>query len=70
MKIKETQTRLIVKMFSWTIAATLKTMLIVFLLTGDGAVSFSIGSIEIFAKLALYYFHERLWDIIPWGIRL
>ncbi|MBG7631068.1 MAG: DUF2061 domain-containing protein, partial [Bacteroidetes bacterium] len=27
----------------------------------------SIGSIEVVTKMVLYFFHERLWNIIKWG---
>lgn len=27
----------------------------------------AIGGTEILTKLLLYYFHERAWNIIPWG---
>jgi uncharacterized membrane protein len=27
----------------------------------------SIGSIELFTKMALYYFHERAWNKISFG---
>lgn len=30
-------------------------------------VSFEIGAIEFFGKFVLYYFHERLWDMFPFG---
>jgi len=35
---------------------------IAYFLTGETAVAFSIGSVEIFTKMVLYYLHERVWN--------
>ena len=48
---------------SWRIIATLATISIAFLITGKLEFALEIGGVEVFAKLALYYFHERLWQI-------
>jgi len=49
------------KAISWRIVGTIDTMLISYLITGRVSVALSIGSIEVFTKTLLYYFHERLW---------
>lgn len=49
------------KAISWRIVGTIDTMVISYLITGRVAVALSIGSIEVFTKTLLYYFHERLW---------
>jgi uncharacterized membrane protein len=51
----------IMKSISWRIVGTLDTMLISYFITGKITVAVSIGSIEVFTKTILYYFHERLW---------
>ena len=52
------------KTVSWRIVGTLDTMIISYLITGELATAFSIGSIEVFTKMILYYFHERIWAAI------
>ena len=59
--------RSIVKAASWRATGTIDTMVISYLITGHVKVALSIGGIEVFTKMALYYFHERLWNSIPFG---
>jgi len=40
-----------------------------YLLTGEIKTAISIGGIEIFTKMFLYFFHERTWNMIKWGKR-
>ena len=49
------------KSISWRIVGTLDTMIISYFVTGKITVAISIGSVEVFTKTILYYFHERLW---------
>jgi uncharacterized membrane protein len=49
------------KAVTWRIVGTIDTMIISYLITGKVAVALSIGSVEIFTKMILYYFHERIW---------
>ena len=59
--------RSIIKTFSWRITATITTILIAYSVTGHVGAALSIGFLEFFAKLLLYYFHERLWNRISLG---
>ena len=59
--------RSFVKSISWRIIGTLDTVLISWLITGTLSVAFAIGSIEMVTKMVLYFFHERLWNVIKWG---
>jgi len=52
----------IVKAVSWRIVGTIDTWIISFWVTGKWEFAFSIASIEVFTKIALYYFHERAWE--------
>lgn len=52
----------LIKTISWRIVGTLDTMVIAYVLTGEFTVAFSIGSVEVFTKMLLYYLHERLWN--------
>jgi uncharacterized membrane protein len=49
------------KAISWRIVGTLDTMIISYFITGKLTIALSIGSVEVFTKTILYYFHERLW---------
>jgi adenylylsulfate kinase len=59
--------RTLIKTLTWRVLATTTTVVIVFLFTGKLVLSLSIGGVELFAKLAIYYVHERIWDKIKWG---
>jgi uncharacterized membrane protein len=59
--------RTIVKAITFRLLATLTTMVVVFLITGDFALANIVGGIDLISKLLLYYFHERAWEKIRWG---
>jgi uncharacterized membrane protein len=63
----EAHHRSLAKAFSWRIAASVDTFVISFIITGKFAMAGSIALIELFTKIALYYFHERLWAHVSWG---
>ena len=63
----ETKERSIVKSISWRIVATLTTMILVFIFTGQIVLALSVGIIEIILKIMFYYLHERSWNKIKWG---
>ncbi|MDP3313283.1 DUF2061 domain-containing protein [Lutibacter sp.] len=59
--------RSVVKAISWRIVGTIDTILISWIITGEISMALTIGSIEVITKMILYFFHERLWNIIKWG---
>ncbi len=63
----DNHSRSIVKAISWRITGTLDTILIAFLITGEARMAFSIGFVELFTKMFLYYGHERVWNRISFG---
>lgn len=63
----ENSFRSLVKSFSWRVIGTIDTIVISWLITGEVALALSIGSIELVTKMILYFFHERLWNLIKWG---
>ena len=63
----ETHMRSVVKAVSWRIIATLTTILLVFIFTGNLVISGAVGLTELFSKLGIYYLHERLWNAIGFG---
>ena len=59
--------RSVVKAVSWRVLGTLDTIVVSFLVTGRIKLALSIGAVELFTKIALYYAHERVWNKIPLG---
>lgn len=66
-KTSEKPLRSIAKAFSWRVIGTLDTLLISYLLTGKISLAASIASIDFVTKMVLYFFHERIWNLIKWG---
>ena len=65
--VYENRWRSLAKTVSWRITATVTTMIIAYILTGELQLAFEIGLIEVFAKLALGYYHERFWNQLDIG---
>ena len=63
----ETKRRSILKAISWRTWATITTAVLVFIFTGKFALAITIGLLEVFAKMALYFVHERFWQKIRYG---
>lgn len=49
------------KIITWRILGTLDTIIISWIIIGDFRFAVSIGGVELFTKMFLYYLHERLW---------
>ncbi|HZL29839.1 MAG TPA: GTP-binding protein [Pseudolabrys sp.] len=63
----ESHSRSIAKAMSWRATGSIDTFLIGFAITGNATIAGSIAGTEIATKIALYYFHERIWALVPWG---
>ena len=61
--------RHLLKTITWRVIGTLDTMLIAWLISGDPLVGVSIGGVELFTKMILYYIHERVWYKSKFGIK-
>jgi len=59
--------RSLLKAVSWRIVATLTTIFLVFIFTGNLLVSGSVGFFELFLKILIYYIHERVWNLSNFG---
>ena len=59
--------RSVVKALSWRVTATITTIIIAYAVTGHVGAALSIGFVEFFAKMLLYYIHERVWNRIALG---
>ena len=60
--MSESRRRSVAKSLSWRTVATLTTILIVLLFTGEIELAVAIGGVEVVAKLVIFYVHERLWQ--------
>ncbi len=65
--MQEAPLRSILKAFSWRITATAITILASWIIIGDITPALSIGFIEFFSKLLIYYLHERAWARVSIG---
>ncbi|MCB9799264.1 MAG: DUF2061 domain-containing protein [Candidatus Omnitrophica bacterium] len=63
----ETKRRSFVKALSWRFVATFITGGIVWMLTGEGQFAVKVGLLDTAIKLAAYFYHERVWNKIPYG---
>ena len=53
--------RHIAKTFTWRFVATVDTILLSWIITGNPITGLKIGVVEVFTKMILYFFHERIW---------
>ena len=58
----ESKLKSLFKTITWRITATLTTIGIAYFIIGDVSVALAIGGIEFFAKMVIYYLHERAWS--------
>lgn len=65
----EAHYRSVVKSISWRLVGTIDTIFISWMITGEVKTALTIGSIEVVTKMVLYYFHERTWNKIKWGLK-
>ena len=63
----EKHTRSMVKAPSWRATGTLDTIVVSYFVTGQIKLALSIGLVELFTKIGLYYVHERAWNRISFG---
>jgi len=61
--------RHIAKTITWRLVGTLDTMLLGWIISGDPMIGVKIGFLELFTKMILYYFHERVWYRSDFGIK-
>jgi uncharacterized membrane protein len=65
--LKESHTRSILKAITWRVVATTTIIIISYFTIGSIETALTIGGIEFFVKFALYYLHERAWQLVPRG---
>jgi uncharacterized membrane protein len=66
--LQEEHSRSIVKALTYRLMIVVLDVTVIYILTGrlDAALGFAVAS-NIYTTIA-YYFHERLWNRIGWGI--
>jgi len=61
--------RSFIKAVSWRTVGTIDTFIISFFVTGKVSLAGSIAAVEVVTKIMIYYLHERVWAVVPWGQR-
>ena len=64
---REAHSRSFAKAVSWRVTGTIDTFLISAIVTGKATTAGLIAATEVLTKIVLFYFHERIWAVIPWG---
>lgn len=59
--------RSLIKAISWRVTGTIDTIVVSLVITRQLKWAISIGAIELFTKITLYYLHERAWARIALG---
>ncbi len=66
--MSESRARSVAKAFTWRALASLTTFAIVLAVIGEVEVALAVGGVEVIAKLAVFYVHERAWGRVGWGL--
>jgi uncharacterized membrane protein len=61
--------RHLAKTISWRVIGTIDTMVLGFFITGSFKMALTLGGLEVFTKMVLYFLHERIWYRIPFGVK-
>jgi uncharacterized membrane protein len=64
----ETTKRSILKTISWRLIGTAAVLIISLVVTGSLALAGSIAVTQFITNTLLYFFHERIWNKVTWGI--
>ena len=64
----DSKKRHIAKTITWRVVGTIDTMILAWLISGNPLTGLKIGAAEVLTKMTLYYFHERAWYKLDYGI--
>ena len=67
-KLVDSNKRHIYKTFSWRAVGTLDTIILSWIIIGNPLTGLKIGVTEVITKMTLYFFHEKLWYRINFGL--
>jgi uncharacterized membrane protein len=56
------------KSFSWRLVGTIDTIIISWILSGSIILGATIGGVDFFTKVILYFIHERIWHKSKYGL--
>ena len=68
-KMEGSKKRHLAKTLTWRVTATLTTMIIAWIVSGDPLTGLTVGGIEFFIKMPVYYLHERVWYKSNFGLK-
>lgn len=66
--VVDSRRRHIIKTITWRIIGTFDTIVLSWFITGSVETGFQIGGVEVITKMILYYFHERVWYRVNFGL--
>ncbi|MEZ2415492.1 DUF2061 domain-containing protein [Muriicola sp. E247] len=66
--VRNSKRRHLFKTITWRIIGTLDTFLLSWFISGNPLTGLKIGVAEVVTKMILYYFHERSWYRINFGL--
>ena len=66
--IGDSRKRHIIKTITWRVLGTLDTIVLSWIISGNPYTGLKIGFAEVITKMILYYFHERGWYKINYGL--
>ncbi|MBI1777825.1 MAG: adenylyl-sulfate kinase [Proteobacteria bacterium] len=69
LRSSESHARSIAKAVSWRATGSLDTFVVALLITGNTRLAGGVAATELLTKIGLYYLHERVWALLPWGRR-
>lgn len=64
----DSRKRHLAKTITWRFVGTIDTMILAWVISGNPMTGFKIGAAEVVTKMILYYFHERAWYKINFGL--
>jgi uncharacterized membrane protein len=68
-KGREAHSRSFAKAVSWRVLGSIDTFVLSWFFTSSVKAAGAIASTEVLTKMVLYYFHERAWSAIGWGMK-
>jgi uncharacterized membrane protein len=66
---RTTHARAVAKAVTWRGIGSFDTFVLGWLITGNAVIGGSIAVLELLTKMVLYYFHERAWSRVAWGVK-
>lgn len=67
-RLRESRKRHLAKTVTWRFVGTIDTMILAWLISGNPLIGLQVGAAELVTKMALYYWHERVWYRIGYGL--